>query len=112
MPVVVRDDGERRVELLRWGLVPSWSRAPGGDLINARAETVAEKPSFRRALQSRRCIVPASSFFEWAQGGREKTLFLFRLKGQPLMGLAGMYGIWKDDDGREIKSYAIVTYAA
>src|SRR5690348_1098517 len=94
----VRLDGDKRVlTLLRWGLIPSWAKDPkiGYSLINARAETVAEKPAFRAAFKARRCLVPASGFYEWqATGARQKQPYHFRSKdGQPFA-FAGLWERW------------------
>ena len=71
--IVVSDDGQRTIKQMRWGLIPSWAKDPaiGNRMINARAETLAEKPAFRAALKKRRCIIPADGFFEWQKLGKE-----------------------------------------
>jgi len=97
-PVVRLDrEGKREVALLRWGLVPFWAKdiKAGNRMINARCEGVAEKPAFREALQRRRCIVPASGFFEWKQVGRQKQPFAVTLPGEPLLGFAGLWERWR-----------------
>src|ERR1039457_1603203 len=72
--IVVDDDGGRHISMMRWGLIPSWAKDPaiGNRMINARAETLAEKPAFRAALKKRRCIIPADGFFEWQKLGKVK----------------------------------------
>src|SRR5438067_3607360 len=107
MPVIVRN-GSNRVELMSWGLIPSWSREPQG-FINARSETAAQKPSFRKAFRSQRCIVPASSFFEWKNTPDGKVPYLVKVKGQQLFGMAGLYDVWTGPDGLPIKTYTILT---
>jgi putative SOS response-associated peptidase YedK len=103
--------------LLRWGLVPSWAEDPaiGNRLINARAETVAEKPSFRTAFRRRRCIVVADGFYEWAQpshaGGRKRPHWIHSADGGP-MGLAGIWESWSRGEAAPIESFAIITTAA
>ena len=110
LPVVV-STGERRVELMRWGLVPFWAKDEkiGYKMINARAETLSEKPSFRKALTLQRCIVPADGFFEWKRLGREKLPYYFFLKNNEVFGFAGLYDVWKDEKGKELKTYTIIT---
>jgi putative SOS response-associated peptidase YedK len=113
MPVIVRHDGANHAELMRWGLIPFWSKEPSGGLINARSETAAEKSSFRRAFRGQRCIIPASGFFEWrrAQGGN--IPYLIRLRDEPYFGFAGLFDEWRPKGGGpSIKSYAILTCAA
>ena len=94
--LVVRQVSDRnRLDLLKWGLVPPWAKDPaiGSQLINARSETVAVKPSFRHAIRYHRCIVPASGFFDWKHEGKAKTPYYFRMKdGSPL----GLASIWED----------------
>jgi len=97
-PVVRLDrEGRREVALLRWGLVPFWAKdiKAGNRMINARCEGVAEKPAFRDALQRRRCIVPASGFFEWKEVGRRKQPFAITLPEEPLFGFAGLWERWR-----------------
>jgi putative SOS response-associated peptidase YedK len=93
---------------MEWGLIPFWSKK-GKGLINARAETVSSKPSFKRAFRSKRCLVPASSFFEWQQTSEGKVPFLIKLKDQELFALAGLYEEWTNAEGEPIKTYAILT---
>jgi putative SOS response-associated peptidase YedK len=108
MPVVLRN-GSNRVELMSWGLIPSWSREPNTGFINARSETAAQKPSFRKAFRTQRCIVPASSFFEWKKTPDGKVPYLVKVKGQQLFGMAGLYDVWTGPDGLPIKTYTILT---
>jgi putative SOS response-associated peptidase YedK len=116
VPVVrEREPGQREVALLRWGLVPSWADDPaiGQRMINARAETLAEKPSFRTALRRRRCAMLASGWYEWQKTAAGKQpFFLHRSDGEPL-GFAGLWEQWVDrGSGEAIQSCAIVTTAA
>jgi putative SOS response-associated peptidase YedK len=110
LPVVV-SDGEKHVELMRWGLVPVWAKdtSIGYKMINARAETLAVKPSFRKALSLQRCIVPAGGFFEWKQVGKEKIPYYIFLKKKQVFGFAGLYDVWHDKAGKELKTYTIIT---
>ena len=90
----------RELALLRWGLVPAWAKDPsvGSRMINARAETVADKPAFRHALRRRRCLVPADGFYEWCRaGGRRAQPFLVRMRGGGLFAFAGL---WSAGRGR------------
>ncbi len=102
---------DRHAGFLRWGLIPSWAKDPsiGNRMINARAETLAEKPSFRRALQKRRCLVLADGFYEWKQEGRKKTPMYITLKSHEVFGFAGLWEAWKSPDGETIHSCTIIT---
>ena len=114
-PVVRVDrDGNREVALLRWGLVPFWAKdlKVGNKMINARAEGVADKPAFREALQRRRCIVPASGFFEWKEIGRQKQPFAITLPQEPLFGFAGLWERWRRGEGDHVETFTIVTTEA
>ena len=90
----------RELRLARWGLVPSWASAPASrPLINARAETVTAKPSFRAAAARRRAIVPAAGYYEWVGGPGGKTPFFLHAAGEPVLGFAGLYEWWRVPDG-------------
>jgi putative SOS response-associated peptidase YedK len=110
-PVIANLEGANRVELFHWGLVPSWAKDPsiGNRMINARAETVAEKPSFKRLLKNRRCLVLADGFYEWRKEGKGKVPMWFKLKsGDPFV-FAGLWDAWKQPDGALLRTYTIVT---
>jgi len=115
---VITKNSPNKGELMKWGLVPSWSKDPktGYKIINAREEDIENKPAFRKPIQSQRCIVPANGFFEWKrlklENKEEKIPFYIKLKNEPIVGLAGIYDIWKDAEGKEIKSFAIITTKA
>jgi putative SOS response-associated peptidase YedK len=112
---VVRNQGDRnQLDLLKWGLVPSWSKdlSFGSHLINARSETVAEKPTFRHAIKYRRCIVPTSGFYEWDHSGGKKQPYYIQLADQSPMCLAGVWESWKSPDGSELETFAILTTSA
>jgi putative SOS response-associated peptidase YedK len=104
----------RELVLLRWGLVPSWSKGPsaGPMLINARADTVATKPSFRSAFRRHRCLIPADAFFEWKAAGKQKQPYLFALRDRRPFAFAGLWERWLGPDGDPLESCAIVTTEA
>jgi len=107
-------DGGNRLELLRWGLIPSWAKDPsiGSKMINARSETLEEKPAFRAAFKFRRCLVLASGFYEWEVLGGKKVPRYLRLKDGGLMAFAGLWESWKAPDGSCLESCTILTTAA
>lgn len=98
------------LDALEWGLVPSWSRDPRGGPrpINARAETVAEKPMFRGPFKNGRCIIPASGFYEWKAEGRGKTPWYIHPQGEPLFAFAGLSSLWEGPEG-ELRTCTIIT---
>ncbi|HVM72872.1 MAG TPA: SOS response-associated peptidase [Anaerolineales bacterium] len=111
--VVIPNDGKNTADFFVWGLVPSWAKDPaiGSRLINARAETLAEKPAFRSAYKYHRCLILADGFFEWKAmpGSSPKVPHYIRLKtGQPFA-FAGLWDHWLGPDGSEIKSATIIT---
>lgn len=113
--LVVLGDGERnRAEYMRWGLIPSWAKDPsvGSRMINARAESVAEKPSFRQALQKRRCLIVADGFYEWKKQGSAKIPTRVVLKSREPFGFAGLWDEWESTSGEVIRSCAIITTPA
>ncbi len=113
---VLESDGERIIDALRWGLVPSWAKdeSIGNKLINARAETLAEKPSFKNAFRSHRCIILASGFYEWQKTAKgAKQPFYFHLKDKDVFGFAGLYEQWLDrESGEQIETCTIITTEA
>ncbi len=112
--VIVKAADGLRLTAMRWGLIPSWAKDEkiGGRMINARAETVAEKPAFRAAFRARRCIIPASGFYEWQAAGRVKQpYYISRRDGHPLS-FAGLWERWRDGAGADILSCAIITTVA
>lgn len=117
LPVIrQRSDGSRILTSIRRGLVPSWAKdqAIAARLINARGETLAEKPAFRSAFRRRRCIVPVSGFYEWqAAAGAKQPWFIYPVGGEDLFGLAGLWERWtRPADGEVIDSFTIVTTEA
>ena len=114
--VVVRVSGGQRVlAVLRWGLIPFWAKDPAiaSKLINARSETAATKPSFREALKKRRCIVPATGFYEWKKEGTRKQPWYFQpSRPGALLGIAAMWERWKDPEGNPVDTVCLLTTAA
>jgi putative SOS response-associated peptidase YedK len=110
---ILPNGSQRQVVLLRWGLIPSWSDDPGigNRLINARSETVADKPSFRSAYRKRRCLVLADGFFEWQKIGGKKQPYYLGLKDGGLFAIAGLWEHWQRD-GEVIESCTILTTSA
>ncbi len=112
--IVRMAEGKRRFALVRWGLLPSWVKDPQTFtlLINARAETINDKPAFRSAMKRRRCLVPADGFYEWkAEGGRKRPYFV-RLKSGGPFAFAGLWETWIGPNGEEMDSAVIVTAPA
>ena len=113
--LTVTNDGERRASYMRWGLIPFWAKDAkiGYRMINARGETVAEKPSFRTALRKRRCLILADGFYEWQKlGGKQKRPMRIVLKSGEPFAFAGLWETWKDPEGEMVKSCTIITTAA
>jgi putative SOS response-associated peptidase YedK len=110
---VVPNNGRNTIEFFRWGLIPSWAKDPaiGNRMINARAETLAEKPAFRSAFKNRRCLIPADGFFEWRKepGGKSKTPMYVRLKSGEPFAFAGLWEAWRSPDDETILSCTIIT---
>lgn len=106
--------GEREAVTLAWGLVPHWAKDPaiGNRMINARGETVAEKPSFRQAFKRRRCIIPASGFYEWGPSRAGKWPYYISPRQAELLSFAGLWERWGGGDGETLESCTIITIAA
>jgi putative SOS response-associated peptidase YedK len=114
VPVVIAQDGARHFRLMRWGLLPSWVKDPRKFtlLINARAETVQDKPAFKNALRRRRCLIPADGYYEWQSvGDRKQPYFIHPVAGGP-MGFAGLAETWMGPNGEELDTVAIITAQA
>jgi putative SOS response-associated peptidase YedK len=113
VPAVIRE-GENHLVTFRWGLVPSWAKDPsiGRKMINARAETLAERPSFREAFQRRRCLIPADGFYEWTGEKGHRTAVRFRLRSGEPFGFAGLYETWRPEAGEPLSTCTIVTTAS
>ena len=107
-------DKAREWALVQWGLVPAWSKDPGigAQLINARAETVAEKPSFRAAFKRRRCLVPASGFYEWQKLEKGKQPYYIGLQSGDPFAIAGLWESWNSADGSNLQSCTLLTTEA
>lgn len=108
------EGNKRKIQRLRWGLIPSWAKdqSMGAKLINARAETVAEKPAFRRAFKRQRCLVVADGFYEWQQQDGKKQPYYFRLSNGKPFGFAGLWEEWQSSEQERIKSCTILTTQA
>lgn len=109
--IIVNDGGTNRITLCRWGFVPTWAKdlKEGYKMINARAETVAEKPSFRQAFIRQRCLVVADGFYEWKnEGGKKRPFYIHRKDGKPF-GMAGLYNLWTSPEGEQVCTSTIIT---
>jgi putative SOS response-associated peptidase YedK len=114
VPVVICHNGSNQLVCYRWGLIPSWSKDPSiaGMLINARAETVDQKPSFRDAFKKKRCLIVADGFYEWKNEANGKEPLYFYLKSGRPFGFAGLYETWKSPDKKKINTCVIITTSA
>ncbi|PLS22003.1 SOS response-associated peptidase [Neptunicoccus cionae] len=115
IPVAVLHEGARHLVPMRWGFLPKWYKTPsdGPLLINARAETIAEKPAFREAVRSRRCLIPADGFYEWhREKGKGKEPWYIYASEDPLMAFAGIWQVWTGADGQRSVTCAMVTTQA
>ena len=108
---IINDGKRNRIGYLRWGLVPSWAKDEkiGYKLINARAETLQEKPSFRGLLKKKRCLIVADSFYEWRKGPDGKSPMRIKLASGELFGMAGLWEVWKSPDGKKVPTCTIIT---
>jgi putative SOS response-associated peptidase YedK len=113
LPVIVENqEGEREAQLMQWGLIPRWAK-PGDKKalapINARAETITEKPMFRNLVKRNRCLVPANGFYEWKNLGDHKQPYYITVPDDPLFAFAGLYESFTNDEGEETSTYTIIT---
>lgn len=111
---VVQRDGRNVLEAMRWGLIPVWAKEMGigAKMINARAETVTDKPTFKRPLKSQRCLIVADGFYEWPKKGKSKDPVFIHCKAKGPFGFAGLYDTWKSQDGERLTSCTIITTSA
>lgn len=110
LPVIVRKD-RNDLAMMRWGLVPSWSKEPKSLAINARIEGILTKPSFRKPIRSQRCLVPATGFYEWKKETSGKTPFYIHRKDGALFAFAGIFDEWHGGAGGPLRTFAIITTA-
>jgi putative SOS response-associated peptidase YedK len=111
IPVIVLQKGVNECRLMHWGLIPHWAGDPsiGNRLINARAETLTELPSFKNIVDRRRCIIPADGFYEWRKEGRRKVPMWVYLKTKQPFAFAGLWDVWRKPDGKRVESFTIIT---
>lgn len=111
---IIHDGAKNRAGLLRWGLIPSWAKDPsiGNKMINARSESLMEKPAFKTLVQRKRCIIPANGFYEWKQEGKRKQPMYITVSDQEIISFAGLYDIWVDAQGKRISTCTIITTKA
>lgn len=112
MPIITNHGEGNEIEIMSWGFRPVWAQdvSSAYKFFNARAETLAEKPMWKKAFATKRCLVPATGFYEWQKNGKEKTPYYIHLKNQELFAFAGLYDSWTDKQTGEVhKSYSIIT---
>jgi putative SOS response-associated peptidase YedK len=113
VPVIIANS-PRRIVLMRWGLIPHWAKdeKTAYKMINARVETLTQRPAFRGLLSHHRCLVPASGFYEWQGEGRDKTPYYIHPEGQPYLAFAGLYDVWMNPRGEELYTFTVITTEA
>src|SRR5574342_267927 len=101
----------RQLRRMRWGLIPAWAKDPaiGNQLMNARAETIAIKPAFRKSLRERRCLILTDGFYEWEAQGRRKQPWFIRMRDGHPFAFAGLWDGWRDPEGRDVESCTVIT---
>ncbi|MGE6576246.1 SOS response-associated peptidase [Paenibacillus xylanexedens] len=111
IPTIIGSKDGNRLGSLRWGLVPVWAKDDkiGNKMINARAETLAEKPAFKRLISTKRCIIPTNGFYEWRKEDSAKQPMRILMKDDRLFSLAGLYDTWTDPDGNKLSTCTIIT---
>jgi len=109
-PILVYNN-KRKIEHMRWGLIPSWTKdkSIGAKMINARGETLLEKPSFKNLVNGKRCIVITDGYFEWYHSGTSKIPYYFRDPTNNILPMAGLWDEWKSSNGKSIKTYTVIT---
>ncbi|MCE5317715.1 MAG: SOS response-associated peptidase [Parachlamydia sp.] len=108
-PIITSTENVRTLSLMRWGLIPHWSKDNKFQMVNARAETAKSKPSYRDSFRKKRCLVPADGFFEWKKGATGKVPYRATLTSGEPFAFAGLWDSWKDEKGNEIRSFTILT---
>lgn len=113
-PVVTRSHGQNKIQLMKWGLVPFWAKESsiGSRMINARWETLQEKPAFKHLLRRKRCLVPADGYYEWQKVDKQKRPFRIVLPSSEVFALAGLWDEWMKPDGDILTSFTIITTEA
>jgi putative SOS response-associated peptidase YedK len=111
IPTIINDGQKNKIGEMRWGLVPVWAKDDkiGSKMINARAETIAEKPAFRNLLTRKRCLIPADGFYEWQNVGGGKQPFRIVLKDRNVFSFAGLYDTWTSPEGEKLSTCTIIT---
>ncbi len=112
IPVIYKDKNRgNKIEFMKWGLVPFWVKDPkiGYRMINARAETLTQKPSFKHIFKTKRCVVPSSGFYEWKKIDKQKAPYYIGIKNSKIFSFAGLFDNGKDNDGNELKTFTIIT---
>lgn len=112
VPVIRQSpQGELVADLLRWGLIPHWARDPaiGAKLNNARGESLTEKPSFRDAFRRRRCLIPATGYYEWKTEGKNKQPYFIHAKSGELLAMGGLWESWRSPDGEILRTFCVIT---
>jgi len=110
LPVITQDE-PRTIDLYRWGLIPNWAKEPkvGNQMINARAETLLQKPSFRDSFKRRRCLVLTDGFYEWKQTSNQKIPYRISIRDNNLFAFAGIWDVWRTLGGETLRSFSIIT---
>ncbi|WP_136606380.1 SOS response-associated peptidase [Paenibacillus dokdonensis] len=108
---IIHDGSRLRLGELKWGLVPSWAKdsTMGSRMINARSETLIEKPAYRLPFERKRCLIPADGFYEWQKTGNGKRPYRIKLKSSELFSMAGLYDIWVREDGSKLATCTVIT---
>jgi putative SOS response-associated peptidase YedK len=112
LPVIPLEDPDH-FRIFRWGLVPFWAKdlSIGAKMINARVETLTQKPAFKKLLESKRCIVPLDGYYEWIRNGKLRIPYRILLKDKSVFGVAGLHETWKSPSGETVQSFTIITKA-
>lgn len=114
IPIIMNEEGKHIVDICRWGFIPHWAKDEkiGYSMINARAETVFEKASFRQAIVKNRCLILASGFYEWKRVEKKKKPYYITVKGRKVISFAGIWSYWTSADGKTVRSCSIMTTTA